>query len=72
MEDDFAQSRGADDLFSDEIDPPEAPQYLPTPAVLSAENIAAHTSQQEAEATPQPPPQFRPRNNARRGGGNQR
>lgn len=70
MEDDFAQSRGADDLFADEIDPAEATQqYLPTPAVLTAANIAAHTSQQESEAITQSPPSFRPRNNARRGNG---
>jgi len=56
-EDDFAQSRGADDLFSDDIEAPESPelehQYYAAPApaapaILSTENVRAHNTQQTA------------------------
>lgn len=55
MEDDFAQSRGADDLFMDEFESPPnepagtyiestpLPQPSPKPAQLSAENVERHT-----------------------------
>lgn len=55
MEDDFAQSRGADNLFMDEFETPDAsvPTYVPEPAAqpapspqpaqLSGENLERHT-----------------------------
>lgn len=55
MEDDFAQSRGADDLFMDEFETPDesTPTYVPEPATqaasspkpaqLSGENLERHT-----------------------------
>lgn len=86
MEDDFAQSRGADDLFMDEFETPDksTPTYIPEPAAqlvsspkpaqLSGENLERHTqAHYDQQAYQQQSQQNQQQNNGRgRGRGGRR